>query len=320
MRRFAGIAFLLLVVGSAGWTLLNRQFVIDWWRIRTFTPSSDVAQLAIRDTLVGRGHDLFMASEPQVQNGSDFNSSCPSKGEKTIVLGCYAAQRIYVYNVTDERLTGVKEVTAAHEMLHAAYERLSVSDQAKVNAMLKPIIDGMTDKRILELIKLYNQQEPGQLYNEMHSILGTEYAHLTPDLEDYYKQYFGNRQTVVGYALAYQQPFTDSQNKLDEYDAQLDALKPQIDQNNASLKQQQADLQDESNRLGQLRAQGNIQAYNESVPGYNAKVASFNQLVQLTRDLVAEYNALVVKHNQEATAQNDLQQSLDSSYQSVPKN
>ena len=35
----------------------------------------------------------------------------------------------YIYNVNDERLNGLKEVTAAHEMLHAAYERLPESDK-----------------------------------------------------------------------------------------------------------------------------------------------------------------------------------------------
>ena len=38
---------------------------------------------------------------------------------KTAVLGCYANREISIFNVTDQRLDGIREVTAAHEMLHA---------------------------------------------------------------------------------------------------------------------------------------------------------------------------------------------------------
>lgn len=303
----------------AAWLVINRQAVVDWWRLSQYQPSAAVKQLADNDTMIGRGRDLFYISDPQIQQGAVFNKSCKDEGEKTIVLGCYKLQQIYLYDVTDARFNGVKEVTAAHEMLHAAYERLGSADRAQVDGMLKPIIEGMKDQRILDLIKLYNEKEPGQLYNEMHSILGTEYRTLTPELEVYYKQYFSDRSKIVSYAETYQGPFTESQNKIDEYTGQLAAMKLQIDQNNESLKAQQAELQAESHELNRLRG-SDLDAYNAAVPGYNAKVETFNAQVEQTKNLIHEYNALVEAYNAQAAAQDNLYQSLDSSYQPAAQN
>ena len=310
------LLFSLAVVAGAAWLVFNRQAVIDFYRLQTYQAPAAVAQLATNNKLTSKGHDLFYESQPEIQDSTAFNQSC-SAHEQTIVLGCYAAQRIYLYNVTDPRFDGVKEVTAAHEMLHAAYERMSDADRQHVNAMLKPIIEGMKDQRILDLITLYNKEEPGELYNEMHSILGTEYAGLTPELENYYKQYFQDRSVVVGYAAKYQAIFTESKAKLDQYDAQLNAMKPQIDQNNATLKQMQSELQAQSDQLSRYRNQGQIQQYNQLVPSYNDKVAQFNALIDQTKNLVSQYNALVQERNQQAAAQNNLYNNLDSNYQTV---
>jgi hypothetical protein len=251
-------------------------------------------QLADNAGMEGRGRELFYMSEPVVEDRQAFNQDCTNQSEESIVLGCYKAQKIYLFNVTDQRLNGVKEVTAAHEMLHAAYERLSGDERKRINALLEPQIQQIADPRLTTLIKLYNKQEPGELYNEMHSILGTEYPNLSPELESYYKQYFSDRQKVVGYSQSYEGVFT------------------------AQLERQQATLEAESQRLNRLQTQSPEQ-YNREVPPYNDKVRAFNALVTETKELVAQYNALVEKHNQEAAAQNDLFQSLDSRYQAVPQ-
>jgi uncharacterized protein YaaR (DUF327 family) len=314
------IIAVFMVVGAATWMVMNRQVVLDFVRLQAYTPTAEIKALADNNRLLPRGRDLLYISDPQVQSSVDFNNSC-STGEKTIVLGCYKSQRIYLYNVTDTRFNGVKEVTAAHEMLHAAYERLSDAERQHVDTMLKPIVENMKDVRILELIKLYNQTEPGQLNNEMHSILGTEYASLTPELESYYKQYFQDRGVIVAYANQYQEVFTQSKEKIAEYDQQLGAMKPQIDQNNATLKQMQSDIQSWADQLNQLRAQGDTQQYNQSVPGYNAKVAQFNVLIEQTKSLVDGYNQLVDARNAQVTAQVNLYDSLKSSnYQPAAQN
>lgn len=318
-KSFIKFVLVVVLVTGAAWVIVNRQAVIDWARLVTYTPNAEVKALADNTQLEKRARDLFYASDPQVQDSAPFNASC-SSNEQTIVLGCYKAQRIYLFNIKDERFNGIKEVTAAHEMLHAAYERMDEATRRKVDAMLRPLVENMKDPRLLELVELYNRTEPGELYNEMHSILGTEAAELTPELETYYKQYFKDRSVVVRYAGQYQAIFTESKNKIEEYDRQLSDLKPQIDQNNGTLQRMQGELESQNNQLNQYRSRNQISQYNQLVPTYNAEVAEFNALIETTRGLVSRYNKLVEERNNQVAAQTNLYDSINSNYQPATKN
>jgi hypothetical protein len=309
-------AIALALVGAGYMVVIYRQSILDWWVLHSYQAPANIKQLADDDTMVGWGRDLFYVSEPQVENSETFNMHCSHTGEKSIVLGCYTAQRIYVYNVTDSRLSGVQQVTAAHEMLHAAYERLDGGTKTQVNAWLTAELAKVTDERLKGLIDLYNKQEPGELLNEMHSILGTEYGNLSPELENYYKQYFSNRAKIVQYSQTYEGVFTASQIKLDQLETKLNALKQQIDANTDEINQQRAALNAQNAQLNSLR-QSDPSAYNQQVPTYNTRVQAYNNLVIATRSLIDQYNQLVAEHNNEATAQNSLYQSLNSHYQTV---
>ncbi|HWZ65498.1 MAG TPA: hypothetical protein VNX65_01725 [Patescibacteria group bacterium] len=322
-RKLLGISVLILqlaIVGASFWAILHKQDVIDWWRLKNYHPTSTAIQLVASTTMVGRGQNMFYVSQPEVDDKIAFNQNCPNNSEQGLVLGCYRSQRIYLYDVNDPQLAGVKEVTAAHEMLHAAYERLSSGDKQRINKMLDPIIKNITDERLLGVIKLYNSQEPGELYNEMHSVLGTEYRTLTPELEQYYSQYFKDRASIVTMAEHYEGIFSASKNRIATMDAQLASLKQQIDNNNKDLANRQILISQATQQLNQLRNSGSIEEYNHQVPVYNDQVRQFNSLITSTKALVVSYNTLVDQRNQEVAGQNNLYHSLDSRYQTVPQN
>jgi hypothetical protein len=140
----ASIAFVLLV--AFAW--VKNQAIYDWLHLRNYQPSAAIAQLATDTTMNSATERLFYVYHPELQTKEVFNQSC-SGSEQTIVLGCYVSrQGIYLYNVTDERLKGVIQVTAAHETLHAAYERLSGSERKKVDAMTANAYAQVTDERV----------------------------------------------------------------------------------------------------------------------------------------------------------------------------
>lgn len=304
------------VLAGGYFAITNARAILDWWQLRSYTPPAEVVRLADATTMQGQGRDLFYISDPHVQDREAFNQTCTDAGEQSLVLGCYKSFKIYIYNVGDPRLAGVKEVTAAHEMLHAAYQRLPATEKAALNDQLRVQMNALRDERLQKLIQLYNEQEPGELLNEMHSILGTEYPNLSPELEAHYKRYFAERAKVVAYAQQYEGIFTASKERLAVLDEQLGALKVKIDANNAQLQRTQQELE---TQMAQMNAtqQTDPAAYNQMVPSYNVKVRQFNNLVVTTRQLVNQYNALVQERNSEAAAQNDLFNSLDSTYQPV---
>lgn len=320
MRKHAwlltNLALLLATVGAGYFVVVYRQDIQDWWSLRQYQAPADIQKIADETTMVARGRDLFYVSQPQVEDREAFNMHCSRKGEKTIILGCYSAQRIYLYNVTDPRLYGVEQVTAAHEMLHAAYERMNSTDKTALNALLEAELPRVTDERLQSLIALYAETEPGEKLNEMHSILGTEYGNLSPDLERYYQRYFSDRSKVVELANQYKGTFEASQAKIAQLEAQLAEIKQQIDTNTQVLTTKKAEIEAEVTRLNSLRST-NTTEYNKAVPAYYAMVAAHNRLVVDTRALIDQYNQLVMERNSEATAQNSLYNNLDSHYQTV---
>ncbi len=294
---------------------LNVQAIIDWWRLHDYTPSADIATIADQTTMSDKARKLFYVNRPQLLTGSAFTSYCSLGVEKTVVLGCYLSgdRGIYLYHVTEERLRGVVETTAAHEMLHVAYDRLSNTERQRIDALLLDFYtNGLQDDRIKQTIEAYKKSEPKELANEMHSIFATEVAQLPTDLETYYKTYFSKRASVVAMASRYQAEFTSRREQAASYDAQLSALKKQIDANQSSATAKRQSLDREYARLQSLQRSRNTASYNQQVDAYNIGVQDYNNLLSVTRNQIDQYNQIVEQRNAVALEERALAQALTS--------
>lgn len=314
-KRFQlGLLGVLLALLLA--VLLGHQQFVDWLRLRGYTAPAAVAQIAKEDTMTDRARHLFYVNHPTITTGKGFTDNCPAGGEKTVVLGCYVGndQGIYIYAIKDQRLNGVEQVTAAHEMLHAAYQRLSKSERTKVDAMLEDYYQNdLSDQRVKDTIAAYKKSEPNDVVNEMHSVFGTEVANLPAPLEAYYKQYFTDRSAVTTYTANYQSVFTSRQAQVAAYDTQLASLKTQIDTSNTELEQQKAALDNQNKELQVQRSSGQIEAYNAAVPSYNQAVRSYNIKLADTKNLIQQYNDIVNARNAIALEEQELVKELSSS-------
>jgi hypothetical protein len=316
MKKGTQVMVLVVVLAAVGATLLERQNILDWAHLYGYTAPTSVAHLAVDDTMTSKAQRMFYVNRPQVTGGTTFTSHCPAGGEKTVVLGCYLGndRGIYVYAVTDSRLDGVEQVTAAHEMLHAAYRRLSNNDRKNVDAMLTDYyLHHLTDQRVKDTIESYKKSEPNDVVNEMHSVFGTEVANLPAPLEQYYKRYFTDRSRVTAYTAAYQGEFAGRQKQVADYDEQLKALDAQIKANEAQLATQHTNLTSQRAQLDSEQHSGQIAAYNSSVPAYNRAVNSYNALLSTTKSLISQYNDIVAQRNAIAVEEQQLAQELSSS-------
>lgn len=314
---------LLVWFAALGFVAIQRQDIVDWWKLHSYDAPVAVTALATQNTMTDYATKVFYVNQPAITPKSNFGEFCPNNGgEQTIVLGCYHAKQngIYILQVSDSRLNGVEQVTAAHEMLHAAYDRLSSSERQRVDGMLEDYYrNGLTDQRIKTTIDSYKQSEPNDVVNEMHSIFGTEVASLPTQLQEYYKQYFNNRAAVVGYAAAYQGEFTSRQNIVAQDDAKLAGMKTQIDQLNADLKSKQTEISAEQASLNGYKASGDTAEYNSGVPAYNALVNEYNAQLNQLRALIREYNSLVNARNAVAGEADQLTKELNSSATPINK-
>lgn len=289
----------------------HRWDLYDSWRLRNYRPSSQIISLASDTTMNDRTARLFYVYHPELDDKASFNEHC-SNSERTIVLGCYVSGiGIYVYNVTEPRLQGITQVTSAHEMLHAAYERLSRSDKKTLDKLLNQAYDTVTDQRIRDNIDDY-RQNGADVTNELHSILGTEVRNLPPELEQYYRRYFTNRLAVVGFSEKYEQAFAERKQQVASADKKLLELKQQIDEAQNSLAIQKANIDSQRQKLDSLLAAKQYEAYNQGVPGFNSQIASFNNQVRSISRLIDEYNALVTERNAIALEEGELVKAIDS--------
>jgi len=294
------------------------QALADWWQLRDYAAPAAVSSLASQDTMTAYARHVFYVNHPDIEsNPAQFQQDC-NESEKTIILGCYHSDQngIFVYDVTDPRLSGVEQVTAAHEMLHAAYDRLSSKDRDRVDGLLEDFYKNqLTDQRIIDTINSYKQTEPNDVVNEMHSVFGTEVANLPVPLESYYKQYFTNRQAVTHFADSYENEFTTRESQIKSLKSQLDQLKTSIQSQEADLDGQLRQINTDRAKLDSLRSSGQITEYNASVSGFNQEVNSYNNSVETLHGTVSQYNQLVSQYNSVAKELANLAKSIDSRVQ-----
>lgn len=312
--QLTAIILLAVWLAAFGWAVLNWQNLLDWWKLRQYSAPAAVSQLASQDGMTPYGQKIFYVNHPSIDEKSAFSRSCPNNGgEQTIVLGCYRGGEsgIFLLSVSDVRLSGVEQVTAAHEMLHGAYERLSAADRRHVDAMLLDYYrHGLQDQQVKATINAYKKSEPDALVDEMHSIFGTEVAQLPGGLEQYYRRYFTNRSQVVGFAAQYRSEFTSREATINTDDDRLASLKTQINNAEDDLKNKQHTINAQQSILLAQRNSGDVADYNAGVPGYNSLIDAYNAEVQYVRSLVDEYNQLVTERNAIAFEENQLYKEL----------
>lgn len=222
------------VVFSGIYLVQHPQPIIDQVTVWQYEPTPDVERHVERLGLTDHGRFLYYASQPSIESSATFGEHCPAhEGEEGFgILGCYrpANKAIYLYDVTDERLDGTEEITAAHEMLHAAWDRIGDDERGRLAALLEAEYDRLSSDTVFsERMAIYARIEPGEHANELHSILGTEVAELSQELEEYYAKYFTDRASVTSLHAAANAVFVDLKKRTDELVAAMDSLRAEIE-------------------------------------------------------------------------------------------
>ena len=132
------ISFVVLFGGLAI-VYFNRYSIYDWERLHDYRAPQSIASLADQTSMTSRARNIFYTTYPQINDKTTFNTNCKVT-EQTIVLGCYTTGSIFIFDVKNVELHGVQQVTAAHEMLHAVYVRLSPSEKNVLMRCLKLLI------------------------------------------------------------------------------------------------------------------------------------------------------------------------------------
>jgi hypothetical protein len=224
------LALGLVAAGVFGY--LGFQRLVDQYTVWTFTPAPGVASIIESSRLTSEGRFLFLASRPVIETSATFASSCASNREGSGILGCYLPRdrSIHLFDVTDPRLGGLSDVVAAHEMLHAAWDRMSAAERQQLTPLLEAEAAKLAgDAEFQTRMAYYAKNEPGERDNELHSIIGTEVASIGPALEAHYARWLGNREAIVALQARTIAVFTDLQKRSSDLSAAMAVLQTTID-------------------------------------------------------------------------------------------
>jgi len=320
----AVVSFIVCVILITGtfFILLFRQRILDQIIVWQFRPAQEISILTDKLGLNNNGKLIFYASQPELDSSNYFNEVCNRIEYTTSILGCYNNFRIYIYNVTDVKLDGIREVTAAHEMLHAVFQRMSNTEKTEVGVLLEAEYKKLeNDKDFVDLIDFYAQTEPGERINELHSVIGTSVASIDPVLEAHYSQYFSNRQLVVRLYTKYNGVFQDLNDHAKVLTDQLNALSISIP---ARSSQYNLDVQTLNSDINIFKSRTENHYYtsqwqlNVDQSALNARIDEMNTTMINIEDEINNYKTILTEYNSIASESRKLFNSMDSKLVETP--
>lgn len=297
---------LALLTAGLAVALLQGPRLYDRYAAAQYMPTTEIRAVNTALALTDEGERLLYASHPVIEDQQAFNDDCQSTERTAAMLGCYYQRKIFLFNVQNAELQGVVEVTAAHEMLHAAYDRLNFLERPEVDKLIRAEYNRVKDdETIKSLMEYYERAQPGSDSNELHSIIGTTVRDISPELEKYYARYFTNRKAIVEMNARYNAVFDEIKVKAEQLSADLSTEGERITSELASYEADQQQLQIDITTFNQRASNGDFptrQSFesarstlvrrsnllNTRRENLNARIAAYNQRI-------AELNALSVK-------------------------
>lgn len=322
IKSFVNLVVSTVLLIGALVVVFNRQAISDYVSFSTFSPTTQINTISDRIALTDHGKYIFYSSRPKFYNTSDFNSVCGRTENVTSILGCYADGKINIFDVTDSKLDGIREVTAAHEILHAAYARLGLSEREKIDKFLAIEYEKIkNDKDFSSRMAFYEKTEPDQIENELHSVIGTEVSGISEELEVYYRQYFVDRSLVYKLNQRYLSTFQELSDRAEKIKTDINNLVKKItddsNQYNSDVNNLNNDISDFNNRAsnGSFSSQSQFN-YERSV--LLGRVQSLETTRLNINNDIKTYESLLTEINSIATESKKLHNSIDSTLAPAP--
>ena len=302
----------IVAIAIVTFITVNPQRVADQIAVWNYEPTSEIVRYAEATSMTGTGRFLFYASRPVVADDIAFDAVCSNREAGFGILGCYLprSKTMYLYDVMDDRLAGIEEVVAAHEMLHAVWDRLSDDERSRLEVLLEAEATRMADNaEFTARFEFYAKTQPGERANELHSIIGTEFATISGELEAHYAEYFLDRSQIIALHEQSNAVFLAQQAQIEALIVQLDALRASIEtvyaNYNAGFDALNADISEFNDRAdgGVYSSQAEFAADRDELlarqvaldsvfAGIDSQTADYDQLAAQLDALNAEVDSL----------------------------
>lgn len=314
--RFGSLLFTIFIVT----TLLCAYAFQDEFKAGDYALTGDLSSIATSLNLTSRAQLILRATHPSLQEKENFNQNCNSHSQEIYVLGCYREDqdRLYIYNVDSSEIPGVREVTTAHEMLHAAYHRLLFWEKNDLNDQLQSVYHQLPADSDLR-VSMQNYR-PDEFYDELHSRLGTEVKNLPAPLERYYQRYFMDRQAIVKFNDQYHNVFTELKRETDRLKTSIETKKQAIEAQTKQYQEQKQQLNTVISDFNSRAARGDLSNqsdFNTKRQAIVSRIDKLNLEYDQLKKGIEELNSEIAKYNQSIYHNNELIDQINSN--SIPK-
>ena len=308
-----GVLLILVVVA-----LFNREYCLDKFRAMSYQPSEEMSRIMNALELTGEGEFLFRASQPALNGRGEFNAHCRTDvGVESAILGCYVDKDIYVYDVDAVELDGIKELTTAHELLHAVWARMSESERRGLTENLTKVFEQNQEVLGSEI----DNYDLGEKQEELYVRVGTEVANLPAELEKHYAEIFKNQDVVVGFYNKYITVFRRIWTELEDLEEQLGDLNVEIESKTSEYRARAGQLQSDVlsfNECAQTAGCFNSQwAFNTRRNELLTEREMLEGMYAELNEMVKKYNELVEKYNADVLYNDKLNNMINSSTEPV---
>ncbi|PKI93033.1 hypothetical protein CW368_01695 [Actinomycetales bacterium SN12] len=173
--------------------------------------TAEFADLADRMMLTAEGREVFAFTQPRYADADEIAELCGDdshdRGEES-TLGCFsglvqsrAQDRIFIYRPADERLAQSVVTTAAHELLHAVYARMSTEEKAHVAELVASATARVpSDDLVHDQIAASMDGDDEDRATEQFAYLGSQVhpdAGFPTELEEIYARTIADRAALV---------------------------------------------------------------------------------------------------------------------------
>ena len=315
--RIIGIITVFLL-GAIIALLIDYRAIYDWVLGFSYEPSSAISQAIFNIELTERGERIVKASFAELQDSEDFNRNCPAITAETSVLGCYYNWHIYIFDVKNNELDGIKEAVLAHELLHADWQR----ERGWIKNELEPLLRQTYMQNKDELSEHMAAYSEANFVDELHSVIGTQLdiAKLPQRLRNHYGSIFRNHAKIVKYYKQYNGKFTKLKQEMEELAAKIDQLKEEIEKRTSEYRKKSHDLSTDIDSFNRRAANGYYTsqwAFDNDRAMLVSRQKALDDDYRTLSDLVNKVNKYISDYNQNVTRSSELYDSINSNIEKV---
>ena len=281
------------------------QLVSDKREAASFNASPEMIELADSLPLTEKGRAILFASHPHLLSRSEYNAGCGAlnKSDYT-VSGCYYSkedydeEKIEIYHIeevnVDENMTvyDFKDsmiITTLHEMLHAAYERLSEEKRASVCERLNIVAPQIpdfnselssysSDSRCSEMFARYGSSYGLNMScslcvssQKQRKDLDSTGLDAALYLKDIYSDYYYSTFNLLHF-------WSDNEENLSNLSATIKAWSLRLDQQYDELQARKRDYYAYPSNYKYRSINAAINEYNGQVEAYNSYIGTYNKI------------------------------------------